>query len=899
MAAGVRLRSKWGVAVLACLIIVHFNGVDGLPLLGGQGEHQVDLSLLEEDASSSILEQLAEAERVGSGEAAYNSEQGGGGTEVVQTPQYQQSQSLIQGQLPVSQVTAAVSKAAQVGLLAGLENDLTEKSSGEGAQHSNDMFSQALEKWDAEKTALTKAGADNKVLMATDLGDRQETRSEQQTLISPLATSEVSSLEPEPLQLETSTRDKSEEASDPLAAFQREFSSSLDGGDEMKLPLHVVHKHDGVSNEKLAVQVQVPSSEALKLSPEGNSEHGWMTDALAAWGQEQDSSLDLDPLHDVQRGERKTQSDSLVEKTNDAESSDDLGESNDLGESSDLGESDNVDATAATAEKSLDSEIEAEAQEAASEVVESTMKAVERDFLYTEKAITHKLGQNSPELTLKDLDRAGGKTKHEMVKTKAKKVHKEMLHKAKLNFELAIANVHKQSQQQLANELSGLKVKLRESEDKVLSESKVQQQNAKEAMEKSVRDQAVLALQKMQATLPAKMAQIREKAQTEAQTVASMAIQQITKGAKKVRMRLRQDLGEAAGRVRSAEAKLASSDSNPALALKSAVDVRTEKSKYHKLHDLAESALVQQKSKAAKSIVKAEANAKESVRLAVKTAESKELKEAREGLSRKQKELEEKEQKQLEAKIVQIKEMAQLKIREERKTFKSLVDAAVNMAPKKEKALRMKAKVALHKAKIAAAAYEEQMISSLAPHTVDGKVVTKEMAAECVKNPSGCSLFTLKNENTAAAAKFAESKARKAKRAQKQAKEGVAKALEKLKVTTQVSQKYAQEARDMDDKETRIKLAKLQLNEAKAAAAFHSAAKAHLQTQLVHSEMSGAENDASSKLKVFEQALQEMKVTHSEATLKNADKAKASKAAAFEKAREAAQALLKLSAPPA
>jgi hypothetical protein len=405
-------------------------------------------------------------------------------------------------------------------------------------------------------------------------------------------------------------------------------------------------------------------------------------------------------------------------------------------------------------------------------------------------------------------------------------------------------------------------------------------------------------MEKMKATVPTKLTSIKEQAEAEARKVAALSIQQITQGAQKVRMRLRHDLGEAAGRVRAAEAKLSSSDSDPSLALKAAVDVRTEKSKYSKLHDLAESALVQQKSKAAKSIVKAEANAKESVRLAVKDAEGKELKEARDDLSNKQKQVESEEQKQLEGKVAKIKELAKAKIDQEREKFKKLVDAAVNMAPDKEKALRTKAKVALHKAKIAAKAYEDQMISSIAPHTVDGKVVTKEMAADCVKNPTGCSLFTLKNENSAAAAKFAESKARQAKRAQKEAKEGVTKALEKLRVTTDVAQKYAEEARDMDEKETRIRLAKLQLNEAKAAAAFHSAAKAHLQTQLVHTQMKMDDNDAGSKLKQFESALKEMKVTHSEETIRQADQAKLQKEAAFEKAQQAAKALLKLNGPP-
>ena len=51
-----------------------------------------------------------------------------------------------------------------------------------------------------------------------------------------------------------------------------------------------------------------------------------------------------------------------------------------------------------------------------------------------------------------------------------------------------------------------------------------------------------------------------------------MAIQQITQGAKKVRMRLTNDLGEAASRVKAAQQKLANSDQNPSMALKAAVD---------------------------------------------------------------------------------------------------------------------------------------------------------------------------------------------------------------------------------------------------------------------------------------------------------------------------------------
>ena len=36
MAAGVRLCSSWGITLLVCLIVAHFDDGEGLPLLGGQ-----------------------------------------------------------------------------------------------------------------------------------------------------------------------------------------------------------------------------------------------------------------------------------------------------------------------------------------------------------------------------------------------------------------------------------------------------------------------------------------------------------------------------------------------------------------------------------------------------------------------------------------------------------------------------------------------------------------------------------------------------------------------------------------------------------------------------------------------------------------------------------------------
>merc|ERR1712167_309152 len=101
-------------------------------------------------------------------------------------------------------------------------------------------------------------------------------------------------------------------------------------------------------------------------------------------------------------------------------------------------------------------------------------------------------------------------------------------------------------------------------------------------------------------------------------------------------MRLTNDLGEAASRVKAAQQKLANSDQNPSMALKAAVDVRTEKAKYAKLHDLAESALTTQKAKSAKKIQEAE------------------------------------EKEKLEEKLKEIKKMAKAKVKAERVKFKAL-----------------------------------------------------------------------------------------------------------------------------------------------------------------------------------------------------------------------------------
>merc|ERR1712100_686058 len=532
---------------------------------------------------------------------------------------------------------------------------------------------------------------------------------------------------------------------DPLADFKKRVTdSSSSSVDSMPL-----------------IKLEAPKPKA----PAGNAKksNNWMTDALAAWGQEEDQTLDAPSLTNV-----------VASKIDGDGDGGDQGERGDLGESDELivlpllkklklGEStgakvkvkvnDGVDAKAAATEQNLDTEIESEAQEAASEVVKSTMDSVERDFLFAEKAITTKLGENAPELTLDDLDKAGGKAKRDKAEAYAKKAHKQMVQKAEQNYELAIANVKKVTQQKLADELVGLKMKLRNEEDKILAESKTASQKAKEDMEATVRNRVLKIVEAMKAKLPEHMKTIKEKAEAEAKEVATTAIKLITQGARQVRMRLTQDLGEAAGRVRKAEHKLSSSDANPSQALKAAVDVRTEKEKYSKLHDLAESALGEQKSEASKKIEEAEENAKDSVKLAVHDAEQKELKESQSKLEVEQKKIEEDEQKKLKQRHTEIKQLAENKIKAERLKFKSLVDAAVKMAPQREKNLRMKAKISLHKAKIAAEAYEEQMMKAVAPKSADGNPMTKQMAAECIKNPAGCASMSLSGENTASAAK--------------------------------------------------------------------------------------------------------------------------------------------------
>jgi hypothetical protein len=787
----------------------------------------------------------------------------------------------------------AIGKAAQLDLLSSLQQHADVPSSPAAGQQgaTSDMFGTELQDWNTQKQAIMNSAGESGQIEKADLSNQLETHDEQGAVSSLQGLSSGS-----PSNIGQTSPFLGGDAS--LAAFRKEFSANLDTSNvdagtgtkaevtplESDLASNTVSKVSPFGKYAKHRKVSLPQTDPyVKHSKPQPARRGWLTDALAAWGKEQDSELTPSASPGAH-----------MEAASDDDMHSDLGESGDLGESDDIGVTDSTDAMAATAEKALSSDVEAEAQKAADQVVKSTMGAVERDFLYTEKAITHQLSsKKAPKLTLDVLEKAGGRKKAKLQKQKAKKAYKEMVLKAKENYELAIANAHKQSQQQLANVLSGLKIKLRQKEDKLMAKAAIDKQKVKERMSANIRARTVLYLNKMKSMMPAKVAAAKAKAQVQAQRVASMAIQQITKGAKNVRMNLQHDLGEAADRVQGAEQKLAHADTNPTVALKDAVDVQTEKKKYQKLKKLAQVALVQQKSKAAHNILLAEENAKASVRLAVHDVEKKELKEAQGQLAASQNKLAKEEEKQAQRKMKLIQQMTDAKIKAERYKFKQLVDAAVKTAPSREKSLRIKAKISLQKAKVAAKAYVTQIRKSTRPKTASGKRITKKMAAECVKNPTGCKMFTLKGQNIAAAAKFAESQARKAKRQQLTAKEGVAKAMQKLNSATAVMQKMSKEAEDLDEKETRIRLAKLQLNEAKAAAAFHSAAKAHLQTELAHSKFQAGRKRVNDQLQKFQTAMKEMKLTSDEGTKNLARKAKVTKKAAFSKAAQAARKLLK------
>ena len=81
---------------------------------------------------------------------------------------------------------------------------------------------------------------------------------------------------------------------------------------------------------------------------------------------------------------------------------------------------------------------------------------------------------------------------------------------------------------------------------------------------------------------------------------------------------------------------LTNSDQNPASALKRAVQLKAQKNHVAKLGELADVALTQEKARAASQVARAQDDAKESVRLAMKDAQKKELAAARKKMSEQQ-----------------------------------------------------------------------------------------------------------------------------------------------------------------------------------------------------------------------------------------------------------------------
>jgi len=697
-----------------------------------------------------------------------------------------------------------------------------------------DFFTSDLSKWEAQKRAVIDSASETNSIITSDLRNQLETTKELSTVKTGTVVSKV--------------------ASDPMADFKQEFArGNLDDGSP-------------------AVHMRAQEPEVNQLATD--SGRGWLTSALAEWGKEQDAELGSPVL-----------SNAPVLKLH--------GAAEDLGESANIGAEDSTSALAMTTKQALVSDVESAAQEAAAEVEKSTMDAVAQDFLFTEKAITHQLAPGAaPQLTLESLENAGGKAEAEKRMVDAKANLKQMNAEAEKNYEAAVTNAHKKSQELLGNELSGLKIQLRNEEDKILQDAAIAKQKVHDQMAINIKASTLQELNRMKEMLPAKLKAAKLKAETEARKVASLAISQITHSAQKIRKTLDEDLGEAAGKVRDAEEKLKHSDNTPSLALKNAVDLQTEKSKYTKLKSLAQAAYTQQKAKAAQQITLAEENAKLSVMLAVKDVEKRELKKAQDVLKSAGAKITAEEGTKAESTQKRIDELAQQKIKEERERFKGLVDAAVQMAPSKEAEMRHQAEVQLEKAKIAARKYEERIEAENAPKDASGQTISKEMAVACVDNPSGCNLFTLKTQNIGAAAKYAESEARKAKRLQLEAKERVAQAMASLNQATAVMEQTAHKAEDLDEKETRIRLARLQLNEARAAAAFHSAAKAHLQTELVHGQLRGERADQDDQLAQFNAALREMSLTSNEDMVNKEQQAETAKVNAFGTTANAAKSLL-------
>ena len=566
----------------------------------------------------------------------------------------------------------------------------------------------------------------------------------------------------------------------------------------------------------------------------------------------------------------------------------------DLGESDDVGNSATADSENAigvdTTQSMLGAQIEKEAAKAARSVLKDTMKTVENEFLMSERQLTKDASNSSPALTLQNLRRpdaaaAQAQTQRRQDRASAKDEHKKMKLEAKLAYDRAVGAAHKVAKEQLDHTLAGLKMQLAQQKKSVSEDAKLQEEQAKQKMLDVIRTKELVSVNRLQATLPGKMAQVKKKAEAQAQRVAVMAIQEVTSENHKLRESLSNELGEARAKLGESQLKLTNSDENPTAALQEAVDVKEQKAHVDKLGKLANNALTQQKARAASQVSKAQDDAKESVRLAMKSAQKNEVATARKQMAAEQKNIRQEAQKVYEDKRqVIVKKAKEAKVQLTAKT-KLLADRAIQRAPLSEAALGQKAKTAYTEATHAADQYLAKKIADATPdvQAKNGERINRDIAESAIENPTQSKEFTLANQNFEAAAKFAAQKARKAKRKLDVTRQKTKEMMTELSKETKEAKAAADKAETLDEKVTRIKLAKLQLHEARAANAFNKAARAHLQEEFAKKQMKQAPIKGDQALSKFQSKL---KLLQSKAKTTAVDAFNMARGAAVELAKE-------------
>merc|ERR1712166_417683 len=566
----------------------------------------------------------------------------------------------------------------------------------------------------------------------------------------------------------------------------------------------------------------------------------------------------------------------------------------DLGESDDVGNSATADSDNAigvdTTQSMLGAQIEKEAAKAARSVLKNTMKTVENEFLMSEKQLTKDASNSSPALTLQNLRRpdaaaAQAQTKRRQDRASAKDEHKKMKLEAKLAYDRAVGAAHKVAKEQLDHTLAGLKMQLAQQKKSVSEDAKLQEEQAKQKMLDEIRTKEMVAVNRLQATLPGKMAQVKKKAEAQAQRVAVMAIQQVTSENHKLRESLSNELGEAREKLGESQLKLTNSDENPTAALQEAVDVKEQKAHVDKLGKLANNALTRQKARAASQVSKAQDDAKESVRLAMKSAQKNEVATARKQMAAEQKSIRQDAQEAYEDKRQAIVKKAKEAEAQLTAKTKLLVDRAIQRAPLSEAALGQKAKTAYTEATHAADQYLAKKIADATPdvQAKNGERINRDIAESAIENPTQSKEFTLANQNFEAAAKFAAQKARKAKRKLDVTRQKTKEMMTELSKETKEAKAAADKAEALDEKVTRIKLAKLQLHEARAANAFNKAARAHLQEEFAKKQMKQAPIKGDKALSKFQSKL---KLLQSKAKTTAVDAFNMARGAAVELAKE-------------